>query len=89
MTPGLVAELERAELRAWSDFYSAAPSPAVVACGLGMQEYGTAVAFRMSKRNGLRLVCILAAKCPVIDSLRYPDAPPLIHIDIRRLEKHR
>ncbi|HTK55900.1 MAG TPA: GNAT family N-acetyltransferase [Gemmatimonadales bacterium] len=49
MTPGLVAELERAELRAWSDFYNAAPSPAVVACGLGLQEYGTAAAFRMSK----------------------------------------
>ena len=49
MTPALVADLERAELRVWRDFYRAAPSPAVVACGLGLQDFGPAAAFRMSK----------------------------------------
>lgn len=49
MTPALVADLERTELRVWSTFYRTAPSPAVVACGIGIQEFGPAAAMWMSK----------------------------------------
>ncbi len=49
MTPALVAALERAELRVWSALYRNAPSPAAVACGIGIQEYGPAAALWMSK----------------------------------------
>jgi len=49
MTPGLVAELERAEARAWETFYRKAPPPGIAACGLGMRPIGSAVALWMSK----------------------------------------
>ncbi len=49
MTPGLVAELERAELRAWSAVYRNAPPAAVVACGIGIREFPSAAAMWMSK----------------------------------------
>ena len=49
MTPGLVAELERSELRAWSAVYRAAPPAAVTACGLGIHDFPPASAIWMSK----------------------------------------
>ena len=49
MTPGLVAELERAELRAWSAVYRRAPASAVAACGIGTRDFGPATAMWMSK----------------------------------------
>ncbi|HET7042728.1 MAG TPA: GNAT family N-acetyltransferase [Gemmatimonadales bacterium] len=53
MTPGLVAELERAELRAWRTFFGSAPAPAVAACGIGHRDFGPATAFWMSKVDAL------------------------------------
>ena len=49
MTPGLVAELERSELRVWSAVYRGAPSEAVTACGIGICEFPPAAAMWMSK----------------------------------------
>ena len=49
MTPGLVAELERAEVRAWTTFYRKAPAPAIAACGLGLRSFGAATALWMAK----------------------------------------
>jgi GNAT superfamily N-acetyltransferase len=49
MTPALVAELERSELRAWSTLYRNAPPDSVAACGIGLREFGTATALWMSR----------------------------------------
>lgn len=49
MTPGLVAELERAELNAWRALFQHAPARAVTACGIGSREFGPALATWMSK----------------------------------------
>lgn len=49
MTPALVADLERAEAKAWGTFYRNAPPAGVVACGIGSQLFGPAVALWMSK----------------------------------------
>ena len=49
MTPGLVAELERSELRVWSAVYRGAPPEAVTACGIGIREFPPAAAMWMSK----------------------------------------
>lgn len=49
MTPGLVAELERSELRVWSAVYRSAPPAAVTACGLGIRDFPPAAAMWMSK----------------------------------------
>lgn len=49
MTPALVAELERAELRAWSSVYRNAPAAAVTACGIGIRDFDRAAAMWMSK----------------------------------------
>ena len=49
MTPALVAELERAELRAWSAVYRNAPATAVTACGIGIHDFPPAAAIWMSK----------------------------------------
>ena len=49
MTPGLVAELERAEARAWAAFYRMAPASGITACGLGSHSFGAAVALWMAK----------------------------------------
>ena len=49
MTPGLVAELERAEVRAWTTFYRKAPAPGVAASGLGFRPFGAATAIWMAK----------------------------------------
>lgn len=49
MTPGLVADLERAELKAWSALYRDATPAATNACGLGLREFPPAAAMWMSK----------------------------------------
>ena len=49
MTPALVAELERAEVRAWSGVYRNAPEAAVTACGIGIRDFLPAAAMWMSK----------------------------------------
>jgi GNAT superfamily N-acetyltransferase len=49
MTPGLVAELERAELKAWSALYRHASPAAIAACALGMKDFGPAAAMWMAK----------------------------------------
>jgi GNAT superfamily N-acetyltransferase len=49
MTPALVAELERSELRAWSTLYRNAPPTSVAVCGIGIRDFGAATALWMSR----------------------------------------
>lgn len=49
ITPRLVAELERAELKAWSALYRDATAAATGACGLGIRDFPPAAAMWMSK----------------------------------------
>ncbi|MDP9145050.1 MAG: GNAT family N-acetyltransferase [Actinomycetota bacterium] len=49
MTPALVADLERAELKAWGALYRDATPAASGACGLGIRDFPPAAAMWMSK----------------------------------------
>lgn len=49
MTPGLVAELEHAEVKAWTTFYQNATPAGIAASGLGSRSFGAAIALWMSK----------------------------------------
>lgn len=81
MTPGLVADLERAELRVWSALYRNAPSPATVACGIGIQEFGTAAALWMSK------IDVLACNRVLGLGLDGPPAPRTVEAIVTAYER--
>lgn len=49
ITPALVAELERSELRCWSTLYRNAPAASVTTCGIGIRDFGPATALWMSR----------------------------------------
>ena len=49
MTPGLVAEFEHAEVKAWTTFCQSATAAGIAASGLGSRPFGAAIALWMSK----------------------------------------
>lgn len=61
MTPALVAELERSELRAWSTLYRNAPPASVAACGIGIRDFGASTALWMSRVDVLACNRVLGA----------------------------
>lgn len=72
MTPGLVAQLERTELKVWGSLYRNAPPAAVAACGIGSRDFGPATAMWMSK------VDVLAVNRVVGLGLEGPPDPKVV-----------